>query len=216
MTASLAERLRDETRNLHSELERGIFMHALLRGQLSRATYCMLLRNLQAIYAALELALVSHATNPQVAPVFSPALFRSAALHHDLDALHGPRWERALAIQPASRLYVGRLQQVHRTCPVLLVTHAYVRYLGDLSGGQLIKRKVSDSLQLAPGVGTAFYDFGDPDQTRSLTRAFRAGLDNITCDEAQLALIVVEAQRAFELHRSLFQQLALAGGMTGP
>ena len=216
MTASLAERLRDETRNLHTEVERGIFMRALLRGQLSRAAYCMLLRNLQAIYAALEVALVSQAANPLVAPVFFRALFRSVALHHDLDALHGPGWELALALQPASRLYVERLQRVHQTCPALLVAHAYVRYLGDLSGGQLIKRKVADSLQLAPGVGTAFYDFGDPDQIRRLTRAFRAGLDNTTCDEAQLALIVVEAQRAFELHRSLFQQLALAGGMTGP
>lgn len=217
LSASLPERLRNETRELHTEVERGPLMRDLLRGQLGLGAYCLLLRNLQPIYVALEAALVNHASDTLVAPVFSRALFRSDALRRDLDALHGPAWEQALAMQPACQVYVERLQQVGRTSPVLLVAHAYVRYLGDLSGGQLLKRIVADSLQLAPGVGTAFYDFGDADQTRRLTRAFRDGLGGIAADEAQTAMIVTEAQHAFEMHKSLFQQLASAASvLSGP
>ena len=213
MSASLAERLRHETRDLHTEVERSILMRALLRGELSLAAYCMLLRNLHPIYLALEAALVRHAADAALAPVSVPALFRSDALAQDLQRLYGDSWAQTIGLEPATQLYVARLRQLEEANPALLVAHAYVRYLGDLSGGQLLKRIVAKNLQLPSGTGTAFYDFGDADRTQALTRAFRAGLDNIPADEARIGAIVAEAKRAFALHRTLFQQLALAGGL---
>ena len=52
----LLQRLRDATRTLHAEVERAGLMRLLLRGPLRRADYIGLLRNLHAIYDALELA----------------------------------------------------------------------------------------------------------------------------------------------------------------
>lgn len=216
MTASLAERLRNETRGLHTEVERSTLMHALLRGELSLLLYCMLLRNLHAIYLALEAALVHHAQQPLLAPIFASALFRTDALEQDLNTLYGPFWDQAIALQPASRLYVDRLRELHQTRSVLLVAHSYVRYLGDLSGGQILKRIVAKSFQLPDRAGTAFYDFGASDRARALTHGFRAGLDSIDAHEDQIAAIVTEAQQAFVLHRDLFAQLAQAGGMAAP
>ena len=216
MTDSLAARLRNETRSLHTEVERSTLMRALLHGELGLLPYCMLLRNLHAIYVALEAALTRHAGQPLLAPIFASALFRSAALEQDLNTLHGPAWDQAIALQPASRLYVDRLRELERTGSGLLVAHAYVRYLGDLSGGQMLKRIVAKSFQLPDGAGSAFYDFGDSDQTRAQTLAFRAGLDDINADEQQIAAIVAEAQQAFELHRKLFAQLASAGAIAAP
>ncbi len=210
MTPGLPERLRNETRTLHTEVERGPLMHALLRGQLGRPAYCLLLRNLHAIYITLEAALTQHATHPLLAPLFLPPLFRADALARDLDVLHGVGWQRDLKNQPACETYVQRLRHLRHNDPALLVAHAYVRYLGDLSGGQMLKRIVGDSLQPGPGAGTAFYDFGDQDQTEALTLAFRAGLSALPVDEAQTTRIVAEARSAFELHRDLFRQLALA------
>ena len=145
MTASLAERLRNETRGLHTEVERSTLMHALLRGELSLLLYCMLLRNLHAIYLALEAALVHHAQQPLLAPIFASALFRTDALEQDLNTLYGPFWDQAIALQPTSRLYVDRLRELDQTRSVLLVAHSSVRYLGDLSGGQILKRIVAKS-----------------------------------------------------------------------
>ncbi len=213
MSASLAERLRNETRDLHTEVERSILMRALLSGELSLAAYCMLLRNLHAIYLALEAALVRHAADAALAAVCIPALFRSAALARDLTDLYGATWARTVVLQDATRLYVARLRQLQETDPALLVAHAYVRYLGDLSGGQLLKRIVVKNLQMPTGSGTAFYDFGDADATQVLIHEFRAGLEDIPAHEARIDAIVAEAKRAFELHRTLFQQLALAGGL---
>lgn len=215
-TESLAQRLRNETRDLHTEVERSTLMHALLRGELGLRPYCMLLRNLHAIYRALEAALTRNARQPLLAPIFASALFRSAALEQDLDSLHGPLWNQAIALQPASLLYVARLRELDRTSSDLLVAHSYVRYLGDLSGGQLLKRIVATSFQLTGSAGTAFYDFGDTDQTRALTHQFRAGLTNMGADQAQTSAIVTEARQAFEWHRDLFKQLALASGLDAP
>jgi heme oxygenase len=214
---SLAQRLRTETRDLHTEVERSPLMHALLRGELKLGAYCMLLRNFHAIYVALEAALTRHATEASLVPLCIPALFRSDALARDLSDLYGAAWERTIVLQPATGMYVAQLKHLQETDPALLLAHAYVRYLGDLSGGQLLKRIVAKNLGLAAGsgtgTGTAFYDFGDADTTQGLIRQFRAGLENIPVDQTRIDAIVAEAKRAFELHRSLFQQLALAGGI---
>ena len=60
--------------------------------------------------------------------------------------------------------------------PELLAAHSYVRYLGDLSGGQILARIVRESMAFRPGQGTAFYAFGDAAATADLRKAYRAGL----------------------------------------
>ena len=211
---SLAEQLRRETHTLHRAAERSSFMATLLRGRMDRLSYSALLRNLHAIYAALEPALVHHARDPWIAPVFLPALWRSAALADDLRLLHGASWADAYALQPAAVRYLERLRALDvGPQPGLLLAHAYVRYLGDLSGGQSLRRIVAASLQLAHGDGTAFYDFGAPAETLTLTQAFRSGLDAVVVDGAAADALVAEAVLAFELHGRLFEELARERGV---
>ena len=143
MDPSLADRLRHETRSLHTAAERSAFMGALLRGQVDRAGYVALLRNLSAIYEALEPALARHAAHPLIAPVHAPALCRAAALAQDLAVLHGPHGVDELPLAPVTPLYVARLRTLDAEQPGLLLAHAYVRYLGDLSGGQMLRRVAS-------------------------------------------------------------------------
>ncbi|MDP3823258.1 MAG: biliverdin-producing heme oxygenase [Burkholderiales bacterium] len=210
MSTSLAERLKSETRMLHTQAERSVFMGVLLRGKMEQAAYCALLRNLHAIYAAMEPALVRHAAHPSIAPVFAPPLARTQALAADLDDLHGPGWHAALAVQPSGAQYVLRLKQLEADEPELLLAHAYVRYLGDLSGGQMLSRIVAQSMQLPAGQGTAFYDFGDASETTRLTRAFRGGLQAVAVGEIGVDAIVAEACSAFQRHQALFEELAVA------
>ena len=206
----LGERLRADTRDLHTEAERAGIMPALLRGTLERARYNALLRNLHALYAALEPALTQHAAHADVAPIYFPALFRLAPLEADLAVLHGPGWPEDIALQPATQRYVARLQDIASTRPELLAAHAYVRYLGDLSGGQMLRKIVAQGYQLEGDEGSRFYDFGKPAAVRAHLQAFRVGLAGLASDGARIDALVAEARWAFGLHSALFTELAEA------
>lgn len=203
----LARQLKAATSALHRQVERSAFMSRLLRGDFERRHYVQLLHNLQALYAALEQALQRHAQHPAVAPVLLPPLWRSPALARDLQALH----RGALPpLAEATRGYVARLQALERTDPALLVAHAYVRYLGDLNGGQAIRRIVVRVLALAGDEGTRFYDFGGGDAAQRLSQRFRAGLDALAAHWPDPRPLADEAVGAFERHRRLFDELAAA------
>jgi heme oxygenase len=203
----LAARLREATHALHRAAERSVFMAGLLQGRIERARYCSLLRNLHALYAALEQALERHAAALPVAPLQLPELFRAGALASDLGCLHGADWS-ALPLTRAMREYTGRIQQLAAERPLLLVAHAYVRYLGDLSGGQSLRERVRCALALAGDAGTAFYAFGDREAVESKKLLFRAGLDAMRLDATSENELVAEARAAFARHVDLFEELA--------
>ncbi|MBX3599115.1 MAG: biliverdin-producing heme oxygenase [Rubrivivax sp.] len=205
----LPARLRAATRTLHAEAERSGLMAALLRGQVGRAAYCALLRNLHAIYAVLEPA--------NDAALVDPALHRADALAQDLAHLHGPRWREQLALAAATQAYVERLQALVQGRSRALAAHAYVRYLGDLHGGQVLRGLVRRALGLdAPGAatavdpaapGTRFYDFGDAARVRALRAAFRQRLAALPLGADEQQAVVDEACWAFVQHRRIFEQL---------
>jgi heme oxygenase len=208
----LGERLKIETRALHVRAERSLFMAALLRGRLQRSAYIGLLHNLRAIYGALEPALQRHAAHPALARLDLKALARGQPLLDDLAALHDPSVSAAApSLEAATARYVERLNNIAATQPELLLAHAYVRYLGDLNGGHVLRRIVAASLQLAPGAGTAFYDFGDPATVAAQAGAFHIGLDAARIDDNHA--LVEEAKLGFNLHCQLFDELAVAYGV---
>ena len=157
----LAIALREGTAELHREAERAGIMRDLLCGRVDRGGYCSLLRNLHALYRTLEAGLTQLAADPALALVSLPVLARGAALASDLESLHGAGWERDIPLQPAMTRYVERLDDVARSAPRALLAHAYVRYLGDLSGGQIVHRVIASALALTEDSGLAFYRFPD-------------------------------------------------------
>ncbi|SPO21402.1 related to Heme oxygenase [Ustilago trichophora] len=102
--------------------------------------------------------------------------------------------------------------------PGLLLSHAYTRYLGDLSGGQHIVRKVSKRFPtesvITSSTGFAFYAFHGQDLKVRFRNAMEAGFANATCStssERKEAIImdelVQEANQAFLLNTGLFESL---------
>lgn len=190
---TFSRQLRAGTQALHTQAERAGLMPSLLRGELPRERYVLLLRQLVAVYDALETALMQPG-----APSFDPVLARTAALQADI-AFLAPGAAAPPLTQPALD-YVARL----RTLPPLhLAAHAYVRYLGDLAGGQVLARIVGRAYGLQRE-GLAFYRF-DGDGP-SLAHGLREVLDALP--DADQPAIVAEAQSAFERHVALFEALA--------
>lgn len=210
MQRSLARSLKLATQTLHAQVEQSPPIRALIGGQISRSAYCALLRNLYEIYVALEAALSRHALHPLIAPVFSPPLFRANVLAADLFDLHGEGWMVELEVARSTLIYVERLSEIESMSPELLVAHAYVRYLGDLSGGQLLKLAVQQNHALSPQHSARFFDFGSAQEIVKMTHEFRTGLDAIASDGGSDCKIVAEAQLAFALHARLFEELACA------
>jgi heme oxygenase len=202
----LAARLRAETSLLHRKAEHTGLMSQLLKGKATRAGYCRLLRNLHALYAALETGLGRHAALPSIAPIHLPELTRTTALESDLQALHGHGWERDIKLTPGAADYAHHLQQLALERPALLAAHSYVRHLGDLHGGQVLGRVVSSMLGMSDGTGTSFYAFaGD---VAALISRYRAGLDALPQDDESVAALVAEACSGFARHITLFDELA--------
>ena len=62
-------------------------------------------------------------------------------------------------ISPATQLYVDRINYLAQNDPDLLVAHAYVRYMGDLNGGQVLSRSIARTYNLDTEDGIHFYKF---------------------------------------------------------
>jgi heme oxygenase len=206
----LARRLRDGTWALHTSAERAGVMPDLLRGQLPVTGFVRMQRSLLAIYQALEAGLHAHAGHPLLATLQLQPLARSASLQADLAVLHGPLWATALPVADAATAYADRLQALALQQPVLLAAHAYVRYLGDLAGGQALRRVAQNAYGLSGDAGTCFFDFGTPAQVRQRSQQLRQALDALPLDEAVAQAMTAEAQWAFGQHVRLFEELASA------
>jgi len=192
------------------QTERSGLMSDLLAGRITRARYIALLFNLHALYTALETALVQQQTDPAIALLQTGALQRTAALACDLQSLQGTQWQQVLTLQPALRDYVSRLQVLAAAGSRALVAHAYVRYLGDLNGGQALARLVMRRLDLVGAEGTRFYDFGTPDEVAARRTAFRSAIGQLPLRAGEADLIVDEACWAFRQHQRLFEELQSA------
>ncbi len=205
MSDSLATRLRQETKQKHTEAERSGIMRKLLTKTLDLPTYVALLRNLLPVYEALEEEMARHQGDPIVAPFYHPGLARAAALKADLTKLGGAGWS-SLPVLPEAQDYVRQIHAAAASDPALLVAHAYVRYLGDLSGGQILKRIVAEAYQLS-GAGVSFYEFPDLGDADAFKHRYRGSLDALAPAPSRADAIVQEAIGGFEANTRLFAGL---------
>jgi len=198
--AGLAARLRERTRRLHREAERSGIVRELLRGRATRSGYALYLRNLLPAYRALEDGLERHRATPGVRAIVHPPLFRAGALARDLVTLAGDGWARRLPLLAPGERYGQRIAAAAAPhAGAGLVAHAYVRYLGDLGGGRILRRLLARSLGLAPEA-LSFYDFPDIADREAFKSAFRGDLDRAELELEHPEAVIEEAIAAFRLN----------------
>ena len=145
-----------------------------------------------------------------LAPQFIEDTYRCPALAGDLGSCFDLT-PGAAEVVPAAQAYAERLYRLADAAPSLLVAHAYTRYLGDLSGGQILRRGAARTLGLptdapagTPGLG--FYDFAVDDLDRC-KQDIRARLDALPIDPGQATAIIGEARWAFTGTAAVFAEL---------
>lgn len=207
----LVAALRDRTEALHRQAERTGVVGDLLRGAASRRAYAVLLRNLLPAYQELERGLERHRALPAVRPMARSALYRSAALRADLEQMVGHRWHLDLILLPPARRYADHIAAIAATDPRLLVAHAYVRYFGDLSGGQILQRLLSRTLGLGPAE-LHYYGFPTVDDLAGLKATLRAELDRAIPDAADVTALLEEAALAFTFNIEVSEAVQASTG----
>jgi heme oxygenase len=103
---------------------------------------------------------------------------------------------------------VDHLERLGASAPTLLLSHAYLRYLGDLYGGQVIRRILAQSYPEHEGKGLAFYVFSGIEDLESFKVAFREAIDAVPESGGDADKIVAEARYGYELHAAMFTELA--------
>lgn len=205
-TIPFSQQLREVTDEAHRSAEGSPFAVALVEGELPRPEFARLVRQLHAVYSVLEEA-VAASTDPDVAPLLAPELSRVPALEADLEYLAGPRWRDDISLVPATNEYCERLRATCFDWSGGLVAHHYVRYLGDLSGGQIVGRVIARVYELPDGLGTAAYRFDGIESPKRFKDEYRARLDALPWSPEERERVAAEAVEAFARNTAVFRDL---------
>lgn len=200
--------IRTASQAQHTEAESSAFVSDMLGGRLGRAAYTRYTEQLWFVYQALEDAAECLLDDPVAGPFIRPELMRVAELERDLVHLLGAGWRTTASALPATRAYAARITEVARDRPAGYVAHHYTRYLGDLSGGQVIRAAAEKRWGFAhKGDGVRFYVFAGIGNPAAFKRGYRALLDALPVEDAEKQRAVEECRRAFALNTAMFREL---------
>ena len=174
--------LKNLTQSKHSNAERSWFASLMISGKISKEQYSVYLKQQFECYSALEKRLDSMVDSKLRIP---DNLKRADRIMKDLKELSlNPD---NIPIFETTQNYVDYITS--KCKDDVIYAHVYVRYLGDLKGGQIIAKKV-------PGAGK-YYQFTDPEILEAFIRS----------QLSQEEEFVEECNRCFDSAIGLFKDL---------
>lgn len=207
MSTNLAQQLREGTTKSHSMAENVSFVKSFLGGVVDKKSYRKLVANLFFIYVAIEEEMERNKDDDAIKFIYFPELKRELSLIEDLKYYYGEQWRNQIEPSLATQAYVDRIHSIGNNQPELLIAHAYTRYMGDLSGGQILKKIAQNAMQLSGNSGTAFYNFENIVDDQKFKEMYRNSLNNVPLDSNQINQIISEANISFNLNMKIFQEL---------
>jgi heme oxygenase len=208
----LASQLKEGTKDQHRAAQRLPFIKRLISAKVQKDEYIVFLVSLYHLYDAMETALEENKDNKYLKLTWFPKeLSRRDALIADLTYLCAPaNWRDVVAnsITDATRDYVKYVKNLAKHEPQLLLAHAYTRYLGDLAGGQILKKKIKKALSLDDGEkGIEFYEFPEIKDIKEFKELYRAQLNKADLSQEQADGFVAEANNAYNYNLNLFRAI---------
>ena len=172
--------LKDLTYEHHKTAETQPFVSILFSGNIDPKLYATFIKNQHPMYELWEVCAMTHGLLNDL-----PDVRRAPAINSDYEELWGDSKEDP-TILPVVKRYIDHIMSI-KSDPQKLMAHIYVRHMGDLSGGQMISKRV-------PGSGK-MYQFQDPE---ALKTAIRSKIDDSMADEARIC---------FDFATQLFQEM---------
>jgi len=207
-TTPFSTLIRTASHEQHTEAESSTFMSDMLGGRLGVDAYTRYTEQLWFVYRALEDGAQALREDPLAGPFVQPELMRTAELERDLTHLRGEGWREGLEPLPATAAYAARVARCAREWPAGYIAHHYTRYLGDLSGGQIIRGTAEKTWGFErKGDGVRFYVFEQIPNPAAFKREYRELLDAVDADDLEKQRIVEECKRAFALNTAVFREL---------
>lgn len=201
----LSVELREETTNAHREAEHSSFMNQLLAGDLGADAVIALQQQMLHVYTTLERAVELLSDDPRVAAIGDPELRRAQRLRSDLAALGA---EVDVAPSTATLRYILTVDKAANEADAAsIIAHHYVRYLGDLAGGQVIARKMQQ-LYGVPRDALTFYDFSHLGAIKPYRDRYREALDSLDLSDEEHERMLAAAAEAFRLNIAVFASLS--------
>ena len=174
--------LKKLTQSKHSGAERSWFASLMMSGTITNEQYAIYLKQQFECYKALENRFKN--INKSI-PNLPKNLKRTNPIISDLKELCSNI--DAIPIFDSTKKYINYISS--KCKEELLYAHIYVRYLGDLKGGQIIAKKI-------PGSGE-YYKFDNPKELESFIRGQLSEDDNF----------VQECNQCFDSAINLFKDL---------
>ncbi|KAJ7860997.1 hypothetical protein B0H14DRAFT_554548 [Mycena olivaceomarginata] len=230
LSMPLSDVLRESIRMAYEDAEVSPAATTMLRGELDKEEYIRFLMMLWHIYNTFERSLERHQHHPVLEPTYDPALLAcarplSADIAHLLDVesswkAHSIHTQLLAEKPPALEAYTARIQAIaDLPDPSALLAHSYVRYIGDLSGGQTIQRALTKAYGLTlGGAGLSFYAFKELHSNKPASQSemkrirdwFRTGMNKGAGDNVEVkAAVMEEASRVFEFTSEIFKAVNL-------
>ena len=198
---STSERFSDVIRTAtfsdHETAAMSGFMTALFEERLPVEAYTSMVAQHHFAYVVLEQAGDALAAHPVAGPFVVEALRRGPALEADLTHLLGPDWRDEIRPSVATTAYADRMTAVCFDQPEAFVAHHHTRYMGDLSGGQMIGRIARRAYELEPGAGAAFYEFPEIEDLTEFKDEYRVKLDRAAWSDDERERLLAEVVRMY-------------------
>lgn len=180
--------LRELTLDNHRRAERSRFIQRLIKREMTPYEYYVYMYNQLMAYYALETA-----CNTRDIFKGMEELKRGSNISKDVSELESEYGFEAPELTKATDKYVKYIQSISCDKEKLLA-HVYVRHMGDLSGGQIIKR-------LVPGSGLHYSFDGDVNELKEKIRS------KLNDDMA------TEANKCFDMIYEFFTELEIKFGL---
>ena len=200
----LSEEVVASTKAAHDQVESRPFIAQLMAGSLSVRSYVNYLVALAPVYDELERELRAAKDEASIALFDHRRLDRYGRICADLRGF-GQDVER---LEPghATNAYVEAITSA-AVSPQRLIAHHYTRYLGDLAGGQVIARCMSQHYDI-PDTLLTFYDFSDLGDVVHYRRRYKSLMDLVPWSVKEKKEFIDEVSKAFELNAALFDELS--------
>lgn len=196
------ERIKSQSDQAHQSAEQAQFIIDLMDGSLNQGAYLDYLAALKPVYERMEELLRERGRTGVLAHFDHRALDRSEKISADITWLEGALSQstsetRLPAITPYMQALRGDLSDAQ------LLAHHYIRYLGDLSGGQAISRLVSRHYQI-PAEALNFYNFETLGDIVFYKNRYRDLLNLINFSSAEEEEFIDEVLKLYILNQNLF------------